>query len=204
MMNEKHQLKYVARPELAQTKEQTIKQWKTLLLLMDFELRLRNNIKGEAAAAAPEAEKPPRAARVYLLDTDDESRRELTGVLGIGGFEVKSSLDPEEVLNNLDTSSLIIIDEDMPESQQLCSRIRERSRIPVILLGSDPGEESWKRAVAWGADAYLRRAISQREFVARIRAILRRYLKSRNALPDSDDTRRGDDNYTKDTEQGKP
>lgn len=180
---------YLNRQEFGEAGELAKRGWKTLLLLLALALRVKHNIRLGVEVAPPEAEAaPPKVAGVLLADTDPESSQELTEVLGIGGFGVTATLKEDEILAAVDEASLVILDEAMPESQQLCARIRERSQVPIILLGSDPSEEAWNRAVNWGADAYLRRVMSRREFVARIRAILRRYLKGKNIAPETDDT----------------
>ncbi len=180
---------YLNRQEFGEAGELAKRGWKTLLLLLALALRVKHNIRLGVEVAPPEAEAvPPKVAGVLLADTDPESSQELTEVLGIGGFGVTATLKEDEILAAVDEASLVILDEAMPESQQLCARIRERSQVPIILLGSDPSEEAWNRAVNWGADAYLRRVMSRREFVARIRAILRRYLKGKNIAPETDET----------------
>ncbi len=183
---------YLSKTEIGETSELARRGWKTLLLLLALALRVKQNIPPATEAAPPKQAAAVKLAGVLLADTDPESSKELTEVLGIGGFEVTAALKEDEILAAVDEVSLVILDEAMPESQQLCARVRERSQVPIILLGSDPGEEAWNRAVRWGADAYLRRVMSRREFVARIRAILRRYLKGRNVaveggdIPDDD------------------
>ncbi len=179
---------YLNRQEIGETEEQAKRWWKTLLLLLALALRVKQHMQPGAQVAPPQAEEAaPAVAGVLLADTDPESSKELTEVLGIGGFEVIATLAQEEILASVEQVSLVILDEAVPDSQKLCARIRERSQVPIILLGADPSEEAWNRAVNWGADAYLRRVMSRREFVARIRAILRRYLKAKNVTLESDD-----------------
>jgi response regulator RpfG family c-di-GMP phosphodiesterase len=180
---------YLDRQEIGETEEQAKRWWKTLLLLLALALRVKQHIQPGAEAAPRKAEEAaPAVAGVLLADTDPESSKELTEVLGIGGFEVTATLAQEEILAGVEQASLVILDEAVPDSQKLCARIRERSQVPIILLGADPSEEAWNRAVQWGADAYLRRVMSRREFVARIRAILRRYLKAKDITMAGDET----------------
>ncbi len=188
-MTEQYSGKFLYKVEIGEAEEQAKRWWKTLLLLLALALRIKYYSQHKQAAAYPEAEEiSPRVANVLLIDTDPESAKELTSVMGIGGFEVTTSLEPEVILETVSKVSLVILDEDLPDSQDLCSKIREHSQVPIILLGSDPGEEAWNRAVTWGADAYLRRAMSRREFVARIRAILRRYLKTKHPAEYEEDS----------------
>lgn len=184
---------YLSRIEIGEAEEQAKRWWKTILLLLALALRVKYYSQEGRATPSVEAEPvSPRVANVLLVDTDPESSKELTSVMGIGGFEVTTSLEPEEILKTVSKVSLVVLDEDLPDSQALCSQIRESSQVPIILLGSDPGEEAWNRAVTWGADAYLRRAMSRREFVARIRAILRRYLKTKHPSEYNEDATQTD------------
>ena len=188
---------YLNKLEIGEAEEQAKRWWKTILLLLALALRVKYYSQNrQVAPVAPAEPVSPRVANVLLVDTDAESSKELTSVMGIGGFEVTTTLEPEEILKTVTGVSLVILDEDLPDSQALCSQIRERSQVPIILLGSDPGEEAWNRAVNWGADAYLRRAMSRREFVARIRAILRRYLKTRHPADHDGDSGKTDSDST--------
>lgn len=188
-MTGQHSGRFLYRMEIGEAEEQAKRWWKTLLLLLALALRVKYYSQNKPAAASPRAgDVSPRVANVLLVDTDPESAKELTSVMGIGGFEVTTSLEPKVILDTVSKVSLIILDEDLPDAQDLCSQIRKRYQVPIILLGSDPAEEAWNRAVTWGADAYLRRAMSRREFVARIRAILRRYLKAKHPAEYDEDT----------------
>ena len=58
---------------------------------------------------------------------------------------------------------------------QTCSRIREVTDIPIIMLtGQRNSEEDIVRGLDYGADEYLSKPLGNRELVARVRAALRR------------------------------
>ena len=167
---------YITRQELQQAEEQAKRRWKTLLVLLALALLVWPEAPVETKPTVVEKPaKPAAVAKVLLIDTDPASSKELTAVLEIGGFEVMACIDPEEGLRRVKDASMVILDEELPHSDEVCSRIREQSCAPIILLGSKPNGEAWDKAVAMGADAYLRRAVSRRELMARMRAILRRY-----------------------------
>ena len=169
---------YVTQQDLEEAEEQIKRRWKTLVVLLVLAVRAKP--QAPEAAEPTVAEKPAKAvpiAKVLLIDADPASSGELAAVLDDAGFEVVTTSDPEEGLRRTEEASLIILDADLSSCEEVCSHIREQSDAPIILLGSDPSEKAWDRAVAMGADAYLRRTVSRPELVARMRALLRRYRK---------------------------
>jgi DNA-binding response OmpR family regulator len=57
---------------------------------------------------------------------------------------------------------------------EVCRRIRERSRVPIIMLTARATEEDRVRGLEGGADDYVAKPFSPRELVARVRVVLRR------------------------------
>jgi len=170
--------KYVIRQDLWEAEEQVKRRWKLLLVLLA--LALQGRPEAPAGTGRVQAGGPARlagVAKVLLMDTDPASSEELANMLEMAGFEVMISLEPEEALQRLTDVSLVILDEELPSCEEVCSHIRQQSGVPIILLGSSSNGRAWNRAVAIGADAYLKRALSRRELLARIRAILRRYQR---------------------------
>ena len=105
---------------------------------------------------------------------------DLTSIFDEGGFSVACIPDyPEALLKLCEFKpDMVILDEDLPgfNGIEACSELHSIFGVPVILLGEDPSEQAWARAVEAGADFYLRKPFSCDEsLVARVRAILRRY-----------------------------
>ncbi len=75
---------------------------------------------------------------------------------------------------------LVILDEKLPtmDGWEACRYISQTYGIPLIILGQETDSEVWAKAVAMGADFYLRMPCSPLVLAARIKAILRRYAKS--------------------------
>jgi len=72
---------------------------------------------------------------------------------------------------------IVLLDVVMPglDGWQTCSRIRDISDTPIILLtGKQRAEDDIVRGLDYGADDYLLKPVGNRELVARVRAILRR------------------------------
>lgn len=72
---------------------------------------------------------------------------------------------------------LVLLDVIMPKMDgwQTCSRIREMSDVPIVMLtGIRKSEEDIVRGLDYGADEYLLKPVGSRELVSRVQAVLRR------------------------------
>ena len=71
---------------------------------------------------------------------------------------------------------LIVLDLMLPDvsGEEICSEIRSRSDVPILMLTAKASEDERVDGLARGADDYLTKPFSPRELVARVRAILRR------------------------------
>jgi two-component system, OmpR family, response regulator len=71
---------------------------------------------------------------------------------------------------------LIILDLQLPDTDGLdvCRAIRERSRLPIVILTARDEEVDRITGLELGADDYVAKPFSPRELAARVRAVLRR------------------------------
>lgn len=72
-------------------------------------------------------------------------------------------------------SNVILLKDDILDNSELCTRLRDLSGIPIIVIGNDRSNKAWVRAVELGGEAYVKETIGNGELIARIKAILRRY-----------------------------
>ncbi len=72
--------------------------------------------------------------------------------------------------------ALIVLDLMLPDvsGETVCSEIRSRSDVPILMLTARAGEDDRVAGLLSGADDYLVKPFSPRELVARVRAVLRR------------------------------
>ncbi len=109
------------------------------------------------------------------------------GILAMeeAGFEVEIAQNYPQGLKRLDKAlpDLVIIDEILPRVNgwEACSRLRQITDIPIILLGADRSGQAVARAINQGADTYMFKPVSTNELEARVNALLRRY-KGKKAL----------------------
>jgi DNA-binding response OmpR family regulator len=72
--------------------------------------------------------------------------------------------------------ALIVLDLMLPDvsGEEICSQIRSRSDVPIVMLTAKASEEERVTGLVSGADDYLVKPFSPRELVARVHAVLRR------------------------------
>ncbi|MGF1691600.1 response regulator [Photobacterium kagoshimensis] len=116
-------------------------------------------------------------AKILLVDDDTELTSLLTDILELEGFEVCEANNGEEGLAKVDDSiDLILLDVMMPKlnGTEMLRRLRENYAIPVMMLTAKGEEIDRVIGLELGADDYLPKPFSDRELLARMRAILRR------------------------------
>ncbi|GAK86709.1 copper-sensing two-component system response regulator CpxR [Vibrio ponticus] len=116
-------------------------------------------------------------AHILLIDDDTELTGLLKEVLSFEGFSVSEANDGEAGLAALNKDiDLILLDVMMPKlnGTETLKRIREKWDTPVLMLTAKGEEIDRVIGLELGADDYLPKPFSDRELMARIRAILRR------------------------------
>ena len=115
---------------------------------------------------------------ILIIDDDTELCELVTEYLEDEGFVVEAVHDGasgvERCLAN--EPELVILDVMLPElgGFAVLNRIRERSKVPIIMLTARGEDVDRIVGLEMGADDYLAKPFNPRELVARIRAILRR------------------------------
>ena len=117
--------------------------------------------------------------KILVVDDEPAFVRLVSQVLDQKGYQVFTAGDGQEALRLLfaHKPDLVLLDVMMPKMDgwQTCSRIRDLSDIPIIMLtGKQTSEEDIVRGLDHGADDYLSKPVGNRELVARVRATLRR------------------------------
>ena len=129
--------------------------------------------------------------KILIIDDDPAFLNLVEQVLTQKGYEVLKASSGREGLRLIfdQRPDLVLLDVVIPgvDGWQVCSRIREISDIPIIMItGRHKSEEDIVRGLDYGADDYLTKPLGSRELVARVRAVLRRA-----ELPSSQDIRQG-------------
>jgi len=116
--------------------------------------------------------------RIMVVDDDQDTLRLLNRTLEMEGFDTVIVDDGDSALNLLDKvePDLVILDTMSPgnESLEIIDHMREHSDVPIIIISSGYEIESLRKALAHGADDFIRKPFVTRSLIARIRAKLRR------------------------------
>jgi two-component system KDP operon response regulator KdpE len=117
--------------------------------------------------------------KVLIIDDDPAFVRLVEQGLTPAGFEVLTAASGIEGLHLLFTHrpDIVLLDVVMPEMDgwQTCSRIRDITDVPVIMLTAQKNaEEDIVRGLDCGADNYLIKPVGRRELVGRVQAVMRR------------------------------
>ncbi len=117
--------------------------------------------------------------KILIVDDDAALVRLFDQFLTGKGYEVLKASNGQEALRLFfaHKPDLVLLDIVMPEMDgwQTCSRIRDLSDVPIIMLtGQQKDEDDVARGLDYGADDYLLKPVGSKELLARVRAILRR------------------------------
>ena len=94
------------------------------------------------------------------------------------GYEVVAAHDGREALDRFAEQrfDLVVLDIMLPKLDgiEVCRRMRSRSQVPIIMLTAKDDEIDKVLGLEMGADDYITKPFSVREFRSRVRATLRR------------------------------
>jgi len=117
-------------------------------------------------------------ARVLVVEDEESFSDALSYMLRKEGFEVSVAPTGTDALTEFDRTGadIVLLDLMLPEMSgtEVCRELRQRSRVPIIMVTARDSEIDKVVGLEIGADDYVTKPYSPRELVARIRAVLRR------------------------------
>jgi len=123
-----------------------------------------------------------RSPRILLADDEQAILTLLSYPLDKEGYDVVRAADGREALARFDEQpfDLVVLDVMMPklDGLEVCRRLRARSSVPIIMLTAKAEEIDKVLGLELGADDYITKPFSMREFRSRVRAALRRAAMS--------------------------
>jgi DNA-binding response OmpR family regulator len=126
---------------------------------------------------------PERAARILLVDDEQSIQTLLSYPLRKEGYDVVQATDGRQALERFEEQpfDLVVLDLMLPrvDGLEVCRRLRSRSSVPIIMLTAKSEEIDKVVGLELGADDYITKPFSLREFSSRIKAALRRAEMSR-------------------------
>ena len=138
----------------------------------------------------------PQPARILLVDDEQSVQKLLSYPLRKEGYEVVPALDGEEALERCrgQNFDLIVLDVMLPKLDgfDVCRQIRAQSNVPIIMLTAKAEEFDKVLGLELGADDYITKPFSMREFRSRVKAVLRRSDLLREEQRDEEPLSAGD------------
>ncbi len=124
-----------------------------------------------------------RSHRILLVDDERTVQTLLSFPLRRDGYEVVAAGDGREALDRFAEQpfDLVVLDVMLPhvDGLEVCRRLRARSAVPIIMLTARSEEIDKVLGLELGADDYITKPFSLREFRSRVKAALRRADLSR-------------------------
>ena len=129
----------------------------------------------------------PESATILLVDDEESVQKLLTYPLERDGYRVVQARDGDEALARFEAESvdLVVLDVMLPQLDglEVCKRLRARSAVPIVMLTARDDELDKVLGLELGADDYITKPFSIREFRSRVRALLRRASAPRYEPP---------------------
>ena len=139
---------------------------------------------------------PSQPQRILLVDDEESIQTLLAYPLRKEGYEVVAAVDGQEALDRVreEGFDLIVLDVMLPgvDGFEVCRQVRARSSVPIIMLTAKTEEFDKVLGLELGADDYITKPFSVREFRSRVRAVLRRAEQTREEGDTGEPLRRAD------------
>ena len=124
------------------------------------------------------------APRILLVDDEQSVQKLLTFPLRKDGYDVVPAATGQEALDRFRDGEfdLVVLDIMLPQVDgfEVCRQLRARSAVPIIMLTAKAEEFDKVLGLELGADDYITKPFSMREFRSRVKAVLRRADLRRN------------------------
>jgi two-component system KDP operon response regulator KdpE len=117
-----------------------------------------------------------KGARILVIDDEPAVRQTLARTLQAWGYAVRAASSGAEALAALRWGpDVVLLDLMLPDLDglEVMRQIRQRSRVPVVILSAREEEAQKVRALDEGADDYVTKPVGMDELLARIRVALR-------------------------------
>ncbi len=126
--------------------------------------------------------------RILFVEDDHDIRTVLASALTSGGFtvfEASDGLDAERLISEVN-ADLAIVDLRLPDCNgiDLVRNLRKKSSIPIVILTAFGDSYDVVAGLESGADDFLSKPIAPKELIARIRALMRRVVRT-DETPDT-------------------
>ncbi|CAM4353893.1 MULTISPECIES: response regulator transcription factor [Bacillus] len=118
--------------------------------------------------------------RILIADDDKEIRNLLKIYLERELYMVDTAINGDEALQlfNQNNYNLVILDLMMPKVDgiEVCRKLRDKTNVPILMLTAKDHEVDKILGLSIGADDYITKPFSIHEVIARVKALMRRFL----------------------------
>src|SRR5213079_523444 len=136
------------------------------------------------------------APRILLVDDEHAVQKLLAFPLRKDGYDVVAATTGNEALERFRDGEfdLVVLDVMLPQVDgfEVCRQLRARSSVPIIMLTAKAEEFDKVLGLELGADDYITKPFSMREFRSRVKAVLRRSDLLREEQRDEEPLTAGD------------
>ena len=116
--------------------------------------------------------------KIVIIEDDKEIREELKILLQNSGYEVKVISEFENVENKIieEQAHLVLLDINLPGKTgfEICSKVRSKSKIPIIFVTSRNNSMDELNGIMLGGDDYIEKPYNVPILLARIQNLLNR------------------------------
>ncbi len=116
--------------------------------------------------------------KIVIIEDDKEIREELKILLQNSGYEVKAISEFENVENKIieEQAHLVLLDINLPGKSgfEICSKVRSKSKIPIIFVTSRNNSMDELNGIMLGGDDYIEKPYNVPILLARIQNLLNR------------------------------
>jgi two-component system KDP operon response regulator KdpE len=141
-------------------------------------LRVVESESSETGRPIQKATTMQKKKRILIVDDELSILKYLRANLEAEGYKVLMALNGIQALQTLEAEmpDLVVLDIMMPEMDglEVCRRLREWSQLPIIMLSARADEKDKVQCLDLGADDYITKPFGKDEFIARVRAVMRR------------------------------
>ncbi len=130
--------------------------------------------------------------KILIVEDEPKVIHLVREVLGSAGFEICTANNGERGIEQaaLEQPDLVILDILLPggmDGYAVAKRLHEFSDVPIVMLTGKARENDLLRGFEVGADDYITKPFSSKELLVRVKAVLRRSLRSQHGQANKDD-----------------
>lgn len=128
--------------------------------------------------------------KILIVDDDENISELITLYLTKECFDTRCVHDGLEAISAFDEyqPDLILLDLMLPgmDGYQVCRELRTRSKVPIIMLSAKCEVFDKVLGLELGADDYIEKPFDNKELVARVKAVLRRFYNANEQTGNDD------------------